>query len=155
MAFSVSRSNGNGVPDLIGKIAVDKDLVINGQAVELDGTVAVAASPVAAVITASYAGPTGLATDASFSPTFPKGADGSDKVLPLMVPVTGTLLFDADIVESASTVVGSEVNLNASGQGLVYNAAGTDFRVLEIVSTGATGPDVVRGVFLLPGYFAS
>lgn len=155
MAFTLAKAAGVRVPDLVVKIAVDKDLVVNGQAVELDGTIAVTGSPVAAVISASYAGPTGLATDASFSPTFPKGADGSDKVYPLMLPVSGTVLFDADIVESASTAVGSEVNITAGGLTLTYNAAGVDFRVLEILEEGTTGASKVRGVFLQPGYFAS
>lgn len=155
MAFSIAKAAGVRVPDLVDTISVDKDLVINGQGIQLDGTIAATGAAIAGVITASYAGPTGLATDASFSPTYPLGADVNDKVKALFVPVSGTVLFDAPIVESASTAVGSVVNINAAGDGLVYDAAGVDFRVLEIVASGTTGATVVRGVFLAPGYFAS
>jgi hypothetical protein len=150
--FTLSKAAGSRVPDEI-KISMAYGIVDIGQAVELDGTVAVAGSPVAAVCTSQYDS-TGGNSSATFSPAFPKGATAG-KVDALCIPVTGTLLFDADITEHASTAVGSKVNIATGGLGLVYNAAGTDFRVLEILETGTTGASKVRGVFLQPGYFAA
>jgi hypothetical protein len=155
MAFRLAKSTAVRTPDLI-EIDVASALVLNGQAVELDGTVAVAGSPVAGIIVASYAGPTGLATDASFSPTYPKGEDGSGNVAALVMPVTGTTLIEADLAASAAVAIGALIDITAGGLTLTAGASTSDdFRVVSIVTGTVAAATVVAGFFTDPGYYTS
>lgn len=155
--FTLSKAAGSRVPDEI-KISMAYGIVDIGQAVELDGTVAVAGAAVAAVCTSQYDS-TGGNSSATFSPAFPKGASGGN-VDALCLPVTGTVLFDADVVgtPSATIVKGYETSIAVGGLGVApaIDTTKNDFRVLEILETDDDDyATKVRGVFLKPGYFAA
>ncbi len=152
--FTLSKAAGARVPDEI-RLDIDKDICSLGQAVELDGTIAVSGSAVAGVCTSEYTSPGGLSGD-SFSPTFPLGPDSSDAVRALVLPVTGTVLFDADCAGTTAHAVGDELDINAAGTGLAATSTNGDFRVLEILASDDDDYTTkVKGVFLNPGYFAS
>ena len=156
--FTLSKAAGSRVPDEI-KVDVVYTLCNSGQAVELDGTVAVAGSPVAGVVSSQYAASGGLSSS-EFSPTFPKGPDGSNKVEALVLPATGTVLFDADVVgtPAATIVKGYVTSIATGGLGITpaISSTNTDFRVLKVLEVNGSGyATKVQGVFLSPGYFAS
>ena len=153
--FTLSKAAGARVPDEI-KLSVAYGIVDMGQAVELDGTVAVSGSPVAGVVSSQYDAPGGLSS-ATFSPTFPKGPDSGD-VEALVLPATGTVLFDADVIgtTSAAIVVGYLADIAVGGLGISTASTNDDFRVLEILETDDDDyATKVRGVFMNPGYFSA
>ena len=163
MAFKVAKAAGARVPDMVDDIPADATSlpiasIENGVLVSIDASgKLVKAAPSASV------GPAGiLVTDAGDSryaaptgSTYTSTMNDVSKVT--FIPVTGTLLIEADISGDATKfIVGGLCDIEATGWTAVGETTPStnDFRILRLVKNAAGTTIGIIGVFVRTGYFA-
>lgn len=152
--FVVSKATAGDVPDNI-ELSMTYTDVSKGVAVQLSGAPAAAGDTVAGICLSEYTGPTGSTASASFSPTFPQGPDGSNKVDAVVVPVDRAMLVEASAAGTSALTVGTAYDINATSDGIANTTAQGDFKVVEIADEDESGNTTrVRGFFTDPtGYY--
>lgn len=159
MAFKLAKASGVRVPDMVDHIPADDttvtiDTIVNGSLVQIvAGELALAdtAGQAVAGILVNEAGDSRYAAPGSevYTSTF-KNLNNVT-----FIPVTTTVLIEADFVGAATPVIGADYDLSDETAIDVDASVSDDFRVVNFKYDAAGAISKLLGFFANPGYFVS
>jgi len=155
MAFRLAKASGVRVPDLVDHIpaALETSEVENGVLVMITGgeiDLWTTGNDVAGILVSDYGDSSYPSpTSKTYSSTF------IDKDQVTFLPVTGTLLIEADVDTTATGDLAIGVDYAIDTDGLVDadDVTAPDFRVVRLITNDAGDTVKVHGFFINPGYF--